>query len=116
MEIVKETIAIGIIITILILVGPMNVYAKPLQSENRANSTSAIADFSTKIPTEYATKPGAFLSKCHYSSSAVSDIKNATSIAFNQHELGLNHWILKPSNGPTSGAYICLLEIVPNIP
>jgi len=54
---------------------------------------------------------------CYFTSNAIPDVKNGTSIAFNQHELGVNHWTLKPSvNGPTSGAYVCLLEIVPNRP
>ena len=116
MNIVKESIVVEIIITILILVGPVNVYAKLSQSASSANSSSGIADFSTAKSSDYTTKPGAFLSKCHYSLNAVSDFKNATSIAFNPNELGLNHWILKPSAGPTSGAYVCLLEIVPNRP
>ena len=50
-------------------------------------------------------------------SNAVSDVTNGTSIAFNQHDLVVNHCTLKPSaNGPTSGAYVCILDIVPNHP
>ena len=117
MDIVKESIVIGMTIAILILVGPMNVYAKNSQSASSTNSSGGITDLSTTTPSNYATKPGAFLSKCNFTSNAVPDLTNATNIAFNQHDLGVNHWTLKPSaNGPTSGAYVCILEIVPNRP
>jgi hypothetical protein len=117
MKIVKESIVVGMIIAILILVGLTNVYAKNSPSASNTNSGSGITGLSTTTPSDYATKPGAFLSKCYFTSNAVPDVKNGTSIAFNQHELAVNHWNLKPSvNGPTSGAYVCLLEIVPNHP
>jgi hypothetical protein len=117
MKIVKESIVVGITIAILILVAPTNLYAKQSQSASSTNSSSGITGLSTTTPSDYATKPGAFLSKCKFTSNAVPDLKNATSIAFNQHELGVNHWTLKPSaNGPTSGGYVCILEIVPNRP
>src|SRR6476469_6202644 len=87
------------------------------QSASNTNSSSGITGLSTTTPSDYATKPGAFLSKFYFTSNAIPDVKNWTSIAFNQHELGVNHWTLKPSvNGPTSGAYVCLLEFVPNRP
>jgi hypothetical protein len=117
MKIVKESIAVVMTIAILMLVAPTNVYAKQSQSASSTNSSSGITGLSTTTSSSYATKPGAFLSKCIFSSNAVPDLKNATSIAFNQHELGVNHWTLKHSaNGPTSGAYVCILEIVPNRP
>lgn len=117
MKIAKESIVAGMTIAILILVGPMNVYAKNSPSAISTNNSNGITSLSTTTTSDYATKPGAFLSKCKFSSNAVPDITNATSIAFNQHELGLHHWTLKPSaNGPTSGAYVCILEIVPNRP
>jgi len=117
MKIVKKSIVLGITIAILILVAPTNVYAKQSQSASSTNSSSGITGLSITTPSDYATKPGAFLSKCKFTSNAVPDVKNATSIAFNQHELGVNHWTLKPSaNGPTSGAYVCILEIVLNRP
>ena len=87
------------------------------QSASNTNSGSEFTGLSTTTPSDYATKPGAFLSKCYFTPDAVPDVKNWTSIAFNQHELGVNQWILKPSvNGPTSGSYVCLREIVPNRP
>jgi hypothetical protein len=117
MKIAKELIVVGMTIAILILVEPMDVYAKNSTSTTSTNSISGITSLSTTTPSDYATKPGAFLSKCKFNSNAVPDITNGTSIAFNQHELGLHHWTLKPSaNGPTSGAYVCVLEIVPNRP
>jgi hypothetical protein len=117
MKIVKESIVVGLTIAILILVGPTNVYAKNSQSASNTNSSSGITGLSTTTSSDYATKPGAFLSKCNFTSNAVPDLKNGTSIAFNQHELGVHHWTLKPSaNGPTSGAYLCILEIVHNRP
>ena len=117
MKIVKESIVVGITIAILILAWPMNVYAKTSPSVSNTNSSSGITGLSTTTPSDYATKPGAFLSKCKFNSNAVADLTNGTSIAFNQHELGVHHWTLKPStNGPTSGAYVCILEIVPNRP
>jgi hypothetical protein len=117
MKIVKESIVLGMTIAILILMGPANVYAKNLPSTSSTNNSSRITGFSTTTPSDYAAKPGAFLSKCNFNSNAVPDLKNGTSIAFNQHELGVHHWALKPSaNGPTSGAYVCILEIVPNRP
>jgi hypothetical protein len=117
MKIAKESIVAGMTIAIVILVVPMNVYAKDSPSASSTNSNSGIAGLSTITPSDYATKPGAFLSKCNFNSNSVPDLTNGTSIAFNQHELGLHHWTLKPSaNGPTSGAYVCILEIVPNRP
>ena len=117
MNIVKESIVIGMTIAILILAGPTNVYSKQTQSGNSTNSSNRITGLSTTTPSDYATKPGAFLSECKFTSNAVPDLTNATNIAFNQHDLGVNHWTLKPSaNGPTSGAYVCILEIVPNRP
>ena len=117
MKIVKESLVIGMIIPLLILVGPSNVYAKHSSSTNSTSSSSGITTLSTTTPSNYATKPGAFLSKCNFTSNAVSDVTNGTSIAFNQHDLGVNHWTLKPSvNGPTRGAYVCILDIVPNRP
>ena len=117
MKIVKESIVVVMTIAILILVVPTIVYAKQSQSASSTNSSSGITGLSTTTPSDYETKPGAFLSKCYFTSNAIPDVKNGTSIAFNQHELGVNHWTLKPSvNGPTSGAYVCLLEIVPNRP
>jgi hypothetical protein len=117
MKIVKESIIVGMTIAILIFMAPINVYAKQLQSTSSNVNSGGTTSLSTTTPSGYATKPGAFLSKCNFISNAVPDLKNATSIAFNQHELGVNHWTLKPSaNGPTSGAYICILEVVPNHP
>ena len=117
MKIVKESLVIGMIIPLLILVGPSNVYAKHSSSTNSTSSSSGITTLSTTTPSNYATKPGAFLSKCNFTYNAVSDVTNGTSIAFNQHDLGVNHWTLKPSvNGPTRGAYVCILDIVPNRP
>lgn len=117
MKIAKESIVAGMTIAIIILVVPMNVYAKDSPSASSNNSNSGIARLSTITPSDYATKPGAFLSKCNFNSNSLPDLTNGTSIAFNQHELGLHHWTLKPSeNGPTSGAYVCILEIVPNRP
>jgi hypothetical protein len=102
------TTGISSIIPVLILVGPTNLYAKDLHSTSSTSSTT---------PSNYATTPEAFLSKCNFTSNAISDVTNGTSIAFSQHDLGINHWTLKPSpNGPTKGAYVCVLEIVPNRP
>ena len=104
----------GMAIAILILLVPTNVHAKQSQTGSSTNSSSATSALSFTT-TGYAVKPGAFLSKCTFNSNAVPDLKNVTNIAFNQHDLGTNHWALKPSaNGPTSGAYVCILEIVPN--
>ena len=104
-------------IAILILAGPMSVYAKQSQSESSTNSSSGTTALSFTTPSGYATKPGAFLSKCIFDSNAVPDIKNVTNIAFNQHDLGVNHWTLKHSpNGPERGAYVCILDVVPNRP
>ena len=117
MKIVKDSIVVGMTIAILILMVSTNVYAKNSPSASSTNSSSGITGLSTTTPSDYATKPGAFLSKCNFNSNAVPDLTNGTSIAFNQHELGVHHWTLKPStNGPTSGAYVCILEIVPNRP
>jgi hypothetical protein len=108
MKIAKESLVVGMIIPVLILVGSTNVYAKDSHSTSSTSSTT---------PSNYVTTPGAFLSKCNFTSNAVSDVTNGTSIAFNQRDLGVNHWTLKPSpNGPTSGAYVCILDIVPNPP
>ena len=113
MKIVKESLVMGMIIPVLILVGSTNVYAKHSSNTSSTSNSSGI----TFPITSYATNPGAFLSKCNFTSNAVSDVTNGTSIAFNQHDLGVNHWILKPStSGPTSGAYVCILDIVPNRP
>jgi hypothetical protein len=111
MKIAKESLVVVMIIPVLILVGPTNMYAKDSPSTSSTSSTSSTT------PSNYAIKPGAFLSKCNFTSNAISDVTNGTSIALNQHDLGENHWTLKPSpNGPTRGAYVCLLEIVPNRP
>jgi len=42
-------------------------------------------------PTNYATTPAAFISKCKFTLTAVPDVTNGTSSAFNQHELQANH-------------------------
>jgi hypothetical protein len=119
MNIMKESIVIGMTIAILILVGQTSAYSKYSQSVSGINSSSStgISGLSTTSSSDYATKPGAFLSKCKFTSNVHADLTNTTNIAFNQHDLGANHWTLKPSaNGPTSGAYVCILEVVPNRP
>jgi hypothetical protein len=66
-------------------------------------------------PTNYATTPAAFISKCKFTLNAVPDATNGTSIAFNQHELQANHWTLNPSGkGPQQGGYVCILAVVPS--
>ena len=59
MKIVKESLVIGMIIPLLILVGPSNVYAKHSSSTNSTSSSSGITTLSTTTPSNYATKPGA---------------------------------------------------------
>jgi hypothetical protein len=116
MNIMRESVLIGITIAILIFLVPTNVYAKQPQSGSSSNSSIAASALSFTT-SGYAVKPGAFLSKCTFNSNAVPDLKNVTNIAFNQHDLELNHWSLKhSSSGPTSGAYVCILEIEPNRP
>jgi hypothetical protein len=51
------------IIPVLILVGPSNVYAKHSSSPSSTSSSSGITGLSTATPSNHATKPGAFLSK-----------------------------------------------------
>jgi hypothetical protein len=117
LRIVKEAIVAGMTIAILILMMSTNVNARQSESTSNIDSSIGIIGLSTSAPSDYATKPGAFLSKCNFTSNAVPDLKNLTNIAFNQPDLRVNHWTLKPSaNGPTSGSYSCLLEIVPNRP
>jgi hypothetical protein len=70
MKVVKESIVVGMTIAILILVGPANVYAKNSPSASSTDSSNGIAGLSTTTPSDYATKPGAFLSKCNFNSNA----------------------------------------------
>lgn len=51
-------------------------------------------------PTNYATTPAAFISKCKFSLTAIPDVTNGTSIAFDQHE-SLDSETL--GKGPTAG-------------
>ena len=116
MKIVKESIVVVMTISILILVGPTNVYAKHHRVRAVLTVAVGLPDLSTTTPSDYTTKPGAFLSKCNFTSNAVPDLKNGTSIAFNQHEWDTSLDSKPSANGPTSGAYMCILEIVPNRP
>jgi hypothetical protein len=59
------------IIPVLILVGPSNVYAKHSSSTSSTSSSSGITGLSTTTPSNYATKPGAFLSKCNFTSFSI---------------------------------------------
>ena len=71
MKIVKESL---MIIPVLILVGPSNVYAKHSSSTSSTSSSSGITGLSTTTPSNYATKPGAFLSKSNFTSNAAQSV------------------------------------------
>jgi len=64
----------GIAIPVLILVGQSNVYAKHSSSTSSTSSSSGITGLSTTTPYNYATKSGAFLSKCNFTSNAAQSV------------------------------------------
>ncbi len=98
--------------SIFILFAPHVVAQAKTSSQHTSNATPTTAAATT--PPNYATKPMAFISKCNFTSKAVPGVTNGTSIAFNQHELQVNHWTLKPSATGLVGGYVCILAIVPS--